>query len=182
MPRSILIGNHLFFAREGDSIDGVTVARDAKPDTDPEANWTDVGIISSASIENSKNELEIWGPSPGRLALQDVLLSRQDLMIRATLEEASPMLWELLFGAVGAIDTSGTGAFVPLAKRGFVKGWWKFQQYDQNDVAINLVDVWGRADITGAVDFGDQQQVITYELEIRLLNSALNSGVLSNII
>jgi hypothetical protein len=183
MPQSILVGNHLFFAREGDTIDTVVVSRTAKPDNAPTTNWTSIGLVSSASVEQTRSDIEIFRPSPGRMVLHDVLESKQDLSISCTVEEASPLMWELLFGSLEIDPTAATnpGAFVPLARTGKVKGWFKFQQYNQADQLVSVVDIYGYAEIDGAVEFGDQSAVVSFSLKIRRLKSDLESGQLTNL-
>lgn len=183
MPQSILVGNHLYFARDGVTIDSVLVSRTAKPDNDPTTNWTNVGIVSSASVQIDKQDIDIWRPSPGRMQLHDVLESRPDLTITCTIEEASPLMWELCFGSllINPSAQSNPGAFLPMARTGKVKGWFKFQQYNQADQLISVVDIFGYAEIEGAVEFADQTTVVSFSLKIRRLKSDLESGQLSNL-
>jgi len=183
MPQSILVGNHLYFAREGTVVDTLTVGREAKPDNSPTTNWTSVGLVSSATVETSQNDIDIFKPSPGRLRLYDVLEGKRDMSITCTIEEASPLMWELLFGSQPIPSTGlGAGVFAPLSRTGKVKGWFKFQQYNQADQLISVVDVYCVADIDGAVEFGgDQSAVITFSLKLRVLSSPLESGQLSNL-
>lgn len=183
MPQSILVGNHLFFAREGETIDAVVVSRTAKPDNSPTTNWTSVGIVSAASVQRETTDIEIFRPSPGRMQLHDVLETKPDLTITCTVDEASPLMWELCFGSLKIDPAASTnpGAFVPLARTGKVKGWFKFQQYNQADQLISVVDVYGYAEIDGAVEFGDQTAVVSFSLKIRRLKADAESGQLSNL-
>lgn len=178
----MLIGSHVFFAREGleyeDDLETLIVGRNNKPPAASDV-WEEVGIIRSESSENGAEAVDIWRPAPGRKVLDDSIISAQQLTLTYTVDEVSPLVYEMLHGA-NNIDPT-TGGYVPLSQGSFVKGWFKAQQYDNNDILINVLDVYGVARLAGAVENGDTTTPSNYQLQIRVLRSPHNSGKVSNI-
>jgi len=181
MSRPIIIpGNHVYFARAGATIDAETVSATSKPDTDPEANWTNLGEVESADINLTEEEVEHWKSAPGKKRLNDVLLGKVDLQIDVVISELSAFAFEQIFGTA-LINVAGGGAFVPTGRTAFTKGWFKFQQYDSLDQNLTIMDIWARAKLSGNVSFGDPDTIVNLPLNIRMLYSTLSSGSLANV-
>jgi len=178
MPRPIIAGSHIFFAREGETIDGVTVSRTEKPDADPEENWTNLGVVESINASRTNNPVEFFRPSPGRKVLHDVIPTRQKLTHTVTMQEVSPLLLEIFYGSE-EIDIGGGGNFEPLGVGAFVKGWFKIQHYDHLDQPFVFLDIFAAAMID-SFDAGDGSGAINFALTLEQL-SAANAAVASNI-
>jgi hypothetical protein len=170
-----VIGNHAFYFRDGDAFtvpSAGTAGRNDKPGA-ADTGWVDLGIINDLEFEHQREERDIFAPSPGQLRLYDVLETKRLLSARFTAQEMSPLVFELLFGTLKL--TSASTQYNPL--EGTVKkGWVKLQQYDEADQAFNTVDIYAHLKIGGAVAFNDQ--VVTAQLEARVLHSTLNTGTL----
>jgi hypothetical protein len=137
-------------------------------------NWTDIGEISEANIEPQVEEIEVRAPSPGVYRRTAILQRTVDLTLTATVQQGSPLMFELLFLNAGKI----TADFVPMSKAGPCRGWWKFQNYSHEDELINVMDLWAEASVN-ATRFNDD--LVRYELVLKGLYSSLNSGTISNL-
>lgn len=182
--KSIILGSHCYFAREGDEIDEITVGPESKPDNDPVSNWTSLGIVGDFTVDPQMSEIIIKRPAPGQMVDADVIETNRQGIYGLMLKQASELAWELLFGAkpINQAAETNPGAYAPLSRTTAVKGWFKFQQYDQNNTLINVTDVWAHVKIDGAVTFAEAQtEEIRFQFRLRQLYSSLNSGVLSNL-
>ena len=174
--KDLILGSHLFFAREGETIDSVVVAHDAKPDVDPETNWTKLGCIEQFEpTRDGGSEIIRRCPSPGRYADRKILQTGGTLVYNFSVQQWDELtLAEMLFNA----DQPIGGVFVPNSRREDVRGWWKIQAYDQNDQLIIAMDIWGSAKIE-SYQFAEGADA--YALQIRQLHSELNEGALTNV-
>jgi len=171
------IGNHAWFFRDGTAYtvpSSGTAGRASKPGaTDPV--YIDLGILEQLQIDPSGvQEQEVWAPSPGQLRLYDVIETKPQLKIMATLVEMSPLSYELL-AKTGPL-TSASTQYNPL--EGVTKrGWLRIQQYDHNDALFNTLEVFTYIRVTNAIAFNDQ--VVKAEFQARVLHSTLNTGALA---
>jgi len=179
--KTLALSHHLYFVREGDTIDGTTVSSTAKPDNDPAENWPKMGIVKQPRVSNNSTEIEDWEGQPGRLGLVDVHLVKQDITVRWTFDQLNELALEIIWGAAGAIDLGapGNGVFGVNRQTAPVKGWAKMQSYDQANNLIQTVDLWGRLKID-EIDLGMGEDRVSYEAEMRLLG-AVSEGTLSNL-
>ena len=82
--------------------------------------------------------------------------------------------FELVFGTLAL--TSASTQFNPL--EGVTKkGWFKLQQYKQDDTIFNTVDVFCAVKIASEVNFSDN--IVQCELEVRTLHSIYNTGTIA---
>jgi hypothetical protein len=173
--RSIIVGNHAFFFRDGDAFtvpSSGTAARAAKPGA-ADAGWIDFGIISSLGVTPSKDAKEVYAPTPGQLRLYDVIETKRKLDIKFDTEEMSSLAFEILFGTLPL--TGSSTQYNPL--EGVTKkGWLKIQQYGQDDALINTLDVYVHLHVTGEVKFDDN--IVKAPFEANVLHSTLNTGTL----
>lgn len=175
MLKDLILGSHLFFAREGDLIDAVTVAVDAKPDAVPEANWQKFGTIEQFEPQNSQTFIERRAPSPGRYRTRKKIPIAQKLMLNFSIQEWDQItLAELLFNA----NKPMAGVFVPNSRVDGVRGWFKIQCYDQNDQTIVVMDVWGECTISS---YQFKEGLDPYTLKVEVLQSDLNQGSITNL-
>lgn len=173
--RSRIVGNHVYFFREGDAYTvptAGTAGRDAKPGITDTA-WIDLGVVNNLSFEPSSEVRELFAPSPGQLRLYDVLETKRKLGIKFQLDELSPHTMELAFGTLPLNDDDDQ--YNPL-EGPTKRGWLHVEQYDDQDELLNTVEVWCHIKVAGSVEFGDQ--VVSPQIEVNTLHSTLNTGTL----
>jgi hypothetical protein len=172
---SFIIGSHANFFRDGDSFtvpSSGTASRSAKPGS-ADTGWIDVGIVQDVGITHDMDEREVYAPTPGKLRLHDVIATKDRLSLKLTLNEMSPLAFELLFGTLAL--TSASTQYNPL--EGLTKkGWLKVQQYNQSDAAFNVLDVYCHLKVDGEVRFDDN--IVNVSLMARVLHSTLNTGTI----
>lgn len=175
---SYVLSEHVFIFPEGDSVTVPAATGPASKTNKPGAAdplWIDTGVVSDSDIEPSiGNEIEIWGGTPGKVALIDAIEVKPKLTIKWTSEQITPYHVELLFRSL-RLTTSST-QFNPLEGK-TKKAWGKFQFYDQDDVLRLTLDVWGRLKITGGVKMGGGE-LMKPSFEFLVLHSLLNTAAL----
>jgi len=171
----IVVGNHAFIFPEGEAFTSPssgTASRSAKPGA-ADTGWIDPGILDSLKVGKSSDKRDIFAPTPGQRRLYDVIEVNRDLKFTLSLKEASPLMFEHLFGTL-PLDAAST-QYNPL-EGATKKGWLKIQQYDHADELVNTVDVFCFIEIDGDVEFGEE--TVSYDLICRVLHSTLNTGAL----
>lgn len=173
--KDLILGNHLLFASEGDLIDGVTVAFDAKPDTNPSTNYITLPTVENWEPKVSRTFVERRAPSPGQYQTRRKIPLRTTVTHAFSLQEFTEMtLAELLLGGNKPV----AGVFVPGERAELLRGWWIIQGYDQqNDLTVAL-NIWGEANIE-SYKFGENLN--PYALVVEQLYSPLNAGEISNL-
>jgi hypothetical protein len=134
--RPIVVGNHAFFFPEGKAFISPSAGvcgRAAKPDA-ADTGWIDPGILDSLKVGKSSDKRDIFAPTPGQRRLYDVIEVNRDLKFTLSLKEASPLMFEHLFGTL-PLDAAST-QYNPL-EGATKKGWLKIQQYDHVDALVN---------------------------------------------
>lgn len=173
--KDLILGSHLYVARKGDVIDGITVAADAKPDVDPESNWTKLPCVEEWEPQVEREIVPRKCPSPGRRRLRrNVLVSQSTRHIFALQEWTETMFAELLLGG----SKPAGGVFTPDGATELWEGWLKMQHYDQKDQLIFAADIW--CNLT-AESYRFQDGLETYTLQADVLYSELNTGALTNL-
>ena len=175
--RALIIGSHLMLARNGAATtsggDALTVAYNAKPDTSLATNWPFVGRIEDCTITPKLTEDEIMSPSPGAYRRTDVLIGSANLDLKFTVQDVSELFFEMLMLANGGPITTD---YAPMMAVGQVLGWWKCQQYSQDDAVRNVFDLWAICTVS-ATKMDNKR--IKAEFNVKGLYNALNTGVLS---
>lgn len=171
--RKLLVGNFLYFAREGDTIDSVLVSSSAKPDHSPTSNWTSIGDVEEATLAPKITEESVFSPlSAGGYGRSELFFKTAEFSIAAVIQDMSELFFELL-----TLSTPvSSHAIAPLAATGRLKGWFNLVQRDQAGTQISTIEVYGLAKVN-AVKFGNGHAKGTLEIEV--LNNALNTGTLS---
>lgn len=174
--RSRIVGAHVWFAREGENFtiptNGV-VSRTAKPGAN-DASWDYLGIVGEATMEHRREQAEVWGPTPGRLALMDVLDFKHQLTLTATLRELGPKQSEYFYNT-GRLNSTSTNFNIFSSPQ--INGWVKFQAYDEQNNLLETLDFWAHATVTGQRTF-DGQRLAELQVQFQLLESPLNAGLL----
>jgi hypothetical protein len=163
MPQNQSLGIHFFFNA------GVA---STKPTT-----WTKRGIVDTLTLKPTKDKIEQEGPLPGRMGRVDVIEAGRKMDFTVKLKQTDPLFWQLILQSLAL--TAGTNVqFNPL-EGGLVKGWAKFQAYDQNDVLTMNVEVWCCIDVPAGATLGGKQ-FVTHDVEGMVIENPLNTGSLSN--
>ena len=173
--KDIIAGYHIFLAREGATIDTVTVAVDAKPDTDPVSNYTRVAHCETYEVRRSGNRLVRRSPEPGRFQDRAVITTNQQIEYVFGLQEWSEMT--LAEGLLGG-EKPMSGIFVPNSAEEDIRGWYLIQGYDHQNNLILAMNIWGEGRVE-PYTFGEN--LTAYRFIVRQLSSALNSAQVSNL-
>ncbi len=180
---SLTSGNHFFVALEGTSyaagatgsvVTGAGTADRLNKPAAADPSWQYGGIVSSLSIEPTREEREIFAPLPGSLRLYDIIETKRQLNFTFTCEQISRLGLILLFGADPNLMGDGQTQFNPLEGR-TIRAWLKIQQVDQNEAAWLITDVFAHLKIGSAVPMADD--VVKVEIAARTLHSPLNTSV-----
>ena len=169
------LGSHLLIALEGESFtdpSAGTVGRESTPGA-ADSVWRNLGIVSEGELELAMEEREVWGPSPGRFRLHDVIENKGDLKFNATLEEVSDVITALAFGS-GVVNS---GQFNPLERGIALKAWTKVQIYNQFDNSYVTADLYSRLKLSSALNVNGLE--VRPQVEARVLYSTLNNANLA---
>ena len=180
LTQSALIGSHGYFWEDGQPFTlpaPGTTGRESHADaTDP--GWASryLGIVGTVRIQSARGEgVEVWAPSPGRLRLYDVIPSKSDIILTFTLQQLTPLCFQLLFGT-SSLDQTST-QWNPTEGPGRPKGWVKFQAYNHDNVLVTVADLYSSVAIPEDVTF-DPAALTEVTIEARVLTSSLNTGSL----
>jgi hypothetical protein len=173
--QDLIIGNNWSFVRGGETVDGGVVSATVKPDIDPVGNWNVGPSIERSQIRPlAGSRVTRRAPNPGAYAIRSTFTIGRGLQIQLSLQEFSPLAFELLFLAPGKVIADA--AFIPVTK-GLDDNtiWAKFQMYDQDNTSLFDADLWCSA-IIEPVTFGENLD--PYALTLTVLDSDLNTAVL----
>jgi hypothetical protein len=163
-----IIGNFVYFLRSGKTIDTVTIAKDTKPDHDPETNWTDNELPSCSSISPSTNSNSVKSRAPnssGKYVTKDEIITEDETIWVATFEELNLLTYEMLFGT-GELSAA-TQAQI-MAGSSQVEGWVWLVQKDHNGNTIIDAEFWGKATIQG-VNF--EEDIVRPQIQFSMLEA-----------
>jgi hypothetical protein len=175
--KDLILGSHLLFAREGETIDSVLVSATARPDTDPTTNYIKFPTVEDWEPKFTQQFATRRSPSPGRYQTRKKIPLSSTMTHAFSLQEfTKTTLAELVLG--GGVPNSSTGIFVPGSRADSLRGWWIIQAYDQNQSPIIVLNIWGEATIEG-YKFGERLD--PYALVIEQLYSPLTTGTITNL-
>lgn len=175
-PDNIIVGNHAWFVRKGDSFtlpSPGTVDSDAKPGA-TDTIWIPMEQITDLTVEPKSEVKPIYAPTPGQLRLVGKKETKRELTVTFTIQKLSAFMFELMF-KTGPLTGSGPEQYNPL-EGATTYGWLKVQQYDDNDVLLNTFDGWSVLMVSGGVSFGDD--IVQPTIQADILHSPLNTGQL----
>lgn len=164
-------------ATTADTAGTVTMTGTASATLKPGPNdggWIEVGTCEECTVSKSQEDIELWGPSPGKLVLQELLEIKSKLTLKFTVNQLSALVIEVLYQA-DELDSTST-QFNPLGGSQ-KRGWIKMEQYGHDDALVLVLDVWCRIRISGDVNFGGTDAVKP-QFEAFILDSRLNTGTL----
>jgi hypothetical protein len=160
----------------GPVVSNVYIPDNSGADSTSAPIWTPLGIIADAQEKVSSTKIEVYAPSPGTLQLSDVRETKFKRELTLKIGECSNVMWLVLRRALLITSplTGAIGQFVPLTS-GTIKGWIKFQAYNQDTNAQELIEqTWCQFSVDGAVSYGSDKAV-EFSASVLQLRSSLNS-------
>ncbi|MFC5049247.1 hypothetical protein ACFPK9_01255 [Rubritalea spongiae] len=173
----ILPGSQISIAREGETIDAITVAVDAFPDTDPSTNYTNLGTVEQFEPTKSETVIKRRASRDGAAyRTRKTVRTNKELVWNFTLQEWSELtLVELLLDS----NTPVAGDFVPGDRTDPVRCVLRVENF--NTITGNkILDMFVWAELSvGTYQF--KEGVDPYALQVEVLDSELNSGIVTNL-
>jgi hypothetical protein len=155
------------------------VANSIDENTQPasEGAWISVGDIEDANFNPTRDEVEVFSPSPGHYVMSEKLTKFSRLSVEFTLQDMSELFFEMLMSARGPIGSGSSGGpYSPYTATGVIRGWFRCAQFGQDDAQNNIFIAWGRA-TAQATRFGND--IAKGKISFELLANPLNSGTMS---
>jgi hypothetical protein len=137
-----LIGAFVYFVREGDTIDAVTVTDAVKPDTDPATNWPQIGCIESVNFVTDTEEDVHYCPKTGGGYQKNVERRVVADYLDLTLNAQPDLVHELLFGTGEITAGSATTPFANETREIF--GWLRVHGIDKTGDDYCHAYLWGK--------------------------------------
>jgi hypothetical protein len=142
-----------------------------------ESLWLSMGDIEDANFDPTRDEVEVFSPSPGHYVMSAKLVKFARLKVDFTLQDMSELFFEMLMSAKGPIGSGSSGGpFIPYSATGVINGWFRCIQFGQADAQNVIFAAWGRA-TAQAVRFGND--IAKGKVAFELLDNPNNSGILS---
>lgn len=148
-------------------------------DATPVNLWVPLGVIAEVK-ESTKpgTTTKIYRPTPGTLQLDDVKESKYERSLTMTIEECSNFMWLAMRRAllVASPRQAGTaiGQYVSFTS-GTIRGWIKFQAYNQDTNALELTEQFYCALQIDAATYGGDKNP-SFSCAALQLFSTLNSS------
>jgi hypothetical protein len=166
-----------YFVGDGDTVDGVLVGREAKPDANPTGNWPALGTIPKGGLSIAPDQKLVTVERPqagGGWARYDTVPTQVDWNISAMLQDFDLLVLGLMFGSATAPPAAST-SFAAFANKASRKGWLKLQFLDVTGAVIARLDAFGRLSLKEIKVPGDN--LTTPGFEFQVLSSPLNAGL-----
>lgn len=168
----------MWFVREGTAFT-IPSSGNASSTSKPGAtdtSWGKLAVVKTLEIDpGNQTPYELTEPAPGLLQRTDVIMPGSLPVWSVTLKELDVLAFELAFNTLAL--TTGSTQFNPGERNATVKGWVKFQAYDQLNNSVTTVDSYASISLKSGITF-DPTQVTEVQLEIKPLFSTLNTGSL----
>jgi hypothetical protein len=173
-----IIGLFASFAREGDTVDAVTVGVGAFPDVDPTSNWSDFGCVSEGRNEPNLAEYPVMCPKPtgGYEEKIETQTLRDSLVL--TFNKTNPYWWELTHGFASAItDAAAQTPFVKGDR--YIQGWLKLQERGDDGQDRIVMNVWGKLRLAEqlAASSDPTRPVFRFDVEYSAIATALPNDI-----
>lgn len=175
--KDIILGSHIWFAREGATVDSSTVVSTALPVfATTKADWLKLGCVEQFEPQVNRNTVKRRCPvaDGGKFATRKEIQLSSELTLNFGLQEFTEINFEMLLNS----DEPNAGAFVPNAGGSLIEGWLHVDAYDQENDKIIDLDSWVSLK-QDSYQFGETLNPHTLIAEV--LNNSLNAGVLTNI-
>lgn len=175
-PREAIIATHAKFFPAGKAFTvpaAGTASSTARPG-DTDEGWVPIGDIDETVDSPTREEFKVYAPRPGRKRLKKILSTKDEVTIRMTAQEVSPLAVQAIFKTSPLDETSNT--FTPFSGTS-IAGWLNLKRFDQENVFVSEMTVWVDLKVAGDVTHGNNPTTIQFEAA--LLDSALNIGSLT---
>ena len=174
-----VIGAHAYFFPASAAFtvpEAGAAGRNAKPGAADPA-WIKCGV-SDWTFQNTGTTVDFFAPAPGARELYDKVVTKKGLKLKGKLMEMQNLVWQLLLStAVLPASPAAGGQYNPGEGDPVVRGWLQLQQFNQENVLINTMDVYVAMTIPGDVQFGENP--VDVDVECDKLQSVLNTGNLA---
>lgn len=166
---------HAYFAQLGSGFvqpaPGV-VGISGKPDpSDPIWASGSLGDIEEFTLTPESEEFEKMGGRPGGLVVTDVIPLAKKLKLKWTVNDASPLAYQLAFGTLPLTGASIAGN--PLEGDLLVKGWLRFQAYAGQNLRVTG-ELWVRLKAS-TIEPWSGKNVARVQMEATTIHSPLNT-------
>ena len=171
--RPVVVGVQARFFRDGAAFtvpSAGTAGRAALPGV-ADTGWIDLGVINEGTINTESDVIEIFAPQPGRKVLHDIIQTKNKLTINLTLQELSPLAFELVFKTAALTGSSTTYNPLSLMDK---KGWLELKLADQGDTVVTVSHFFVYLKTGGEWSLGDG--LASVPLEAHVLASSLDAG------
>lgn len=175
--KDIILGSHIWFAREGATVDSAAVVSTTLPVfASTKADWLKLGCVEQFEPTVTRNSVKrrCPGANAGKYGVRAEILLSSDLTLNFGLQEFNEINFELLFNS----EEPSSGAFVPNAAGVLIEGWLHIDAYDQADDKIIDLDAWCSLK-QDSYQFGENLNPHTLIAEV--LNNSLNAGTFTNV-
>lgn len=173
-----LVGAFVGFAEEGKTIDAITVAIDAQPDTDPDTNYSSLGCVQQVNFDSDVETDEDYCPNESGLGYtkeveNNIVADYMDF----SLKSHSEPVYRLLFGSAAEI-VDGT-PFIPFeSSKREIKGWISITSKSGGQTKFEML-IWGK--LTLQEYPGWSKDATKPVLRFQKLDSPLNTATPTNI-
>ena len=177
-----IYGALVYFAPEGETIEAVTVAKDAKPAGSVYDDWESLGCIEELTVSPEVSEagepIYCFNATTGKYELEDTENTDGEvrLMLSITCNTVTPYILQMSMAAsaVGVSD----GTYTPASQRGGAyKGWLKVQQQKGTSI-VNVLEIWCEIRLAEPAVVARRQPGYTPSIDVTMLEAADNAGVL----
>ena len=178
--KDLILGIHVWFARDGATIDGDVVDSATLSDfATTNDEWLQLPTVTAFEVRFNKQVVKRRGPVPGggRFAVRKTIPISTELTYAFDVQEWDKLHMELLFGA--AAITSPSGTFVPGTMTAPVAGWLYMDAFSHEQQRIVAGAV--RAELTvDAFKFGENLNDHALLAEV-IVGNELNEHTLTNL-
>jgi hypothetical protein len=178
--KDLILGVHLWFARDGATIDGDVVDEATLPDfATTEDEWLKLPSVEGFEVRFNKQVVKRRAPvaGGGRFGVRKTIPISTELTYAFDVQEWSKMLFELLFGADAIASPAGT--FVPGTMTEPIGGWLYLDAFSHEDQRIVAGAV--RVELTvDAFKFGENLNAHALLAEV-IVGNELNEHTLTNL-
>lgn len=133
LKKTLILGAHAYFVRNGADDSGTPVSSSHKPSSDSSVLYEHLGYVMDGAIMRKSDDLEIMAPRSSGYAYvkAETIPLDQRLAVKLTLGQVNQYTIEALMGLAGAITVNT--AQQPLVQDNKITGWLKLDVGDHRD-------------------------------------------------
>jgi hypothetical protein len=175
--KRMFLGAQFLFVKDGSTITNsggsVTSGVGVKPDGTTDGDWKPLGTVQDYSVDAAFTDDEIFALDGGRKARVDLITVLNKLDAKFTLNELSEHIVQALFSS-GAIATSGSATFTPLAGDGQIRGWVRFLHKEGGGTTVLDVQLYA---VLRVKNLKPGDKAVHPEVNVMVMTNALNTGI-----